>query len=232
MACIFQSLPPKVLERRFGAITSWPFSGVCLNVVPPIYQRLGLAPTTRQEFKLRSSAALIIPSRGVSLLFQRPLSSIELRLLRNGHGEIVRNGSKTTRSIERYADTAVKDTVLKRMGLVYHACTIIVSPGEQVDAITIAGRTFPSVLWTQVTRTLKWVLKLALTLAVPSKWFHAQGVMIFLLVGGFCVTTKISNWEEAEYYPASAPYGTAMRAHILINWMSGRNRGGDRDKIK
>ncbi|KAG5287290.1 hypothetical protein I7I50_12680 [Histoplasma capsulatum G186AR] len=55
MACIFQSLPPKVLERRFGAITSWPFSGVCLNVVPPIYQRLGLAPTTRQEFKLRVS---------------------------------------------------------------------------------------------------------------------------------------------------------------------------------
>ncbi|EEH02721.1 predicted protein [Histoplasma capsulatum G186AR] len=94
MACIFQSLPPKVLERRFGAITSWPFSGVCLNVVPPIYQRLGLAPTTRQEFKLRSSAALIIPSRGVSLLFQRPLSSIKLWLLRNGHGEIVRNGSK------------------------------------------------------------------------------------------------------------------------------------------
>lgn len=32
MACIFQSLPPKVLEWRFGAITSWLFLAVCLTL--------------------------------------------------------------------------------------------------------------------------------------------------------------------------------------------------------
>ncbi|QSS65020.1 hypothetical protein I7I51_02098 [Histoplasma capsulatum] len=48
------------------------------DVVPPIYQRLGLPPTIRQEFKLHSSAALIVPSRGVSSLFQRYTLLLEI----------------------------------------------------------------------------------------------------------------------------------------------------------
>lgn len=84
MAYAFQSLPPATLRTWFGGQTS--YAGVGLNVIPPVYQGISLAPKLRQAFKLQLTESLDPeikewPEFRMKQLEDTPLSASKHRIL-------------------------------------------------------------------------------------------------------------------------------------------------------
>jgi hypothetical protein len=52
MCRVFQSLSPETLEKWFGTMPQGLYSGVGLNVLPPLYQGISVPPSIHHEFKL------------------------------------------------------------------------------------------------------------------------------------------------------------------------------------